>query len=184
MIGLINDLQSDQPVMDSKTLSVNGLIPSFQLQAINRDATISPWDYKQHQSLAILLFHDSTCAACRDLLLNIAQHYSAYRTCDTEVLAIATNHQPDTILSLQQFAQQHTIPFPILWDQQKTVQQAYFGEVADSSPVGIFICDRFCELYMQAVADDADQLPTEAEIRSWVEFVDMECPECFPPSWR
>lgn len=170
--------------MNSKTLSVNGLIPSFQLQAINRDAVISPWDYKQRQSLAILLFHDLTCAACRDLLLNIAHHYSAYRHAETEVLAIATNNHPDTVPSLRQFAEQYAIPFPILWDQQKTLQQAYFGEVAEPSPVGIFICDRFCELYMQAVANDADQLPAEAEIRSWVEFVDMECPECFPPSWR
>ena len=170
--------------MNSKTLSVNGLIPSFQLQAINRDAVISPWDYKQRQSLAILLFHDATCAACRDLLLDITQHYSAYRHAETEVLAIATNNQPNTVPSLQQFTDQSTIPFPILWDQQKTVQQTYFGEVADPSTVGIFICDRFCELYMQAVAAEADQLPAEAEIRSWVEFVDMECPECFPPSWR
>lgn len=175
---------SGQPVMNSKTLSVTGLIPSFQLQAINRDAVISPWDYKQRKSLAILFFHDATCTACCNLLLNIAQHYSAYRTCDTEVLAIATNNQPNTIPLLKQFAEQHAIPFPILLDHQKTVRQAYLGMVADPSAVGVFICDRYGELYMQAVEPEANQLPAEAEIRGWVEFVDMQCPECFPPSWR
>ena len=170
--------------MDSKTLSITGLIPSFQLQAVNRDVEISPWDYKQRRSLVIVLFHDATCAACRDLLLNLAQHYTAYRNSETEVLAIATSPQPDTVLSLQQFAAQQAIPFPVLLDQQGMVRQAYLGEAADSASVGGFVCDRYGELYMQAVEPEADQLPTEAEIRGWVEFVDMQCPECFPPSWR
>lgn len=170
--------------MKSKTLSITGLIPSFQLPAINRDVEISPWDYKQRRSLVIFLFHDATCAACSNLLLNLAQHYAAYRNAETEVLAIATSAQPETIQSLQQFADQHEIPFPVLWDQQGAVQQAYCGAIADSSPVGVFVCDRYGELYMQAVEQEADQLPAEAEIKGWVEFVDMQCPECFPPSWR
>lgn len=170
--------------MENKTLSVTGLIPSFQLPAINRDTEITPWNYKQHRSLAILFFHDVDCAACRELLLNLAQHYPTYRNHETEVLAIATSDRADPVPLLQQFADQHAIPFPILWDQQKTVRQAYLGQVATPSPVGVFVCDRYGELYMQAAASDADQLPDEAEIRSWVEFVDMQCPECFPPSWR
>ncbi|MEO1522746.1 MAG: redoxin domain-containing protein [Cyanobacteria bacterium J06633_2] len=175
----------DTSTTDNTPLTEHGLIPSFQLQAINRDAEITPWNYKQRYSLVIFLFHDSTCEACCKMLLRLTQQYSAYRILETEVLAIATSTQADHISALEQFAEAHSIPFPILLDQEGTVRQAYLGENAPSSTVGVFICDRYGELHMQAIADadNVDQLPSEEEIRSWAEFVDMKTPGCCAPLW-
>lgn len=170
--------------MHDQTLTVRGLIPSFQLQAVNRSTGISPWHYKQRYSLVILLFHHANCNACRELLLSLSQHYQTYRALEAEVLAISTCWQLDRVEHLQEFADHHAIPFPILWDQQGQVRDTYLKEKTDRSQVGLFICDRFGELYMQSIANEADELPDEHEIRSWVEFVDMQCPECFPPTWR
>lgn len=170
--------------MQDETLTLRGLIPSFQLPAVNRSIAITPWHYKQRYSLVIFLFHHATCSACRELLLSLSQHYQAYRACEAEILAVATCCQSDGIEHLQEFADQHNIPFPILWDQQGRVSSNYLKEKTDRSRVGVFVCDRFGELYMQSVADEANELPDEHEIRSWVEFVDMQCPECFPPTWR
>lgn len=170
--------------MQDKILSIRALIPSFELPAVNRSTAISPWNYKQRYSLVIFLFHNVTCTACRNLLLNLAQHHSTYRTYEAEVLAIATCCPSDEVDHLQEFAEHHAIPFPVLWDEKGQVRCAYLGEQLDRSPVGIFVCDRFGELYMQSVDSEADALPNEPEIRSWAEFVDMQCPECFPPAWR
>jgi peroxiredoxin len=170
--------------MPNPTLNLRDLIPSFQLQAVNRSTIVSPWDYKQRYSLAIFLFHNASCNACCNLLLNLSQHQT-YRSLEAELLAIAIDWQPGGIEPLQDFANRHAIPFPVLWDPQGHVRHAYLGEKTEQrSPVGIFICDRFGELYMQFVANESDELPHEPEIRSWVEFVDMQCPECFPPAWR
>jgi peroxiredoxin len=173
----------DDTALDDTALKLRELIPSFELPAVNRSPTVSPWHYKQRNTLAIFLFHHAACHACCNVLLSLAQQHQIYRTLEAEVLAVSTAWQLDGVESLQKFAERHAIPFPILWDQQGQVSCAYLGKT-DRSPVGIFVCDRFGELYMQAVADEADQLPDEHEIRSWVEFVDMQCPECFPPSWR
>lgn len=160
------------------------MIPSFELNALNRDGSISPWNYKQRYSLVIVFVHDTTCNTCADLLLSLSQQYATYRNSDADVLAIATSQALATPDQLREFASHHAIPFPILWDSLGQVSSAYLGESGERSPVGVFVCDRYGELYMQAIAADADQLPSELEIRSWAEFVDMQCPECFPPSWR
>lgn len=170
--------------MHDTPLTVRGLIPSFQLQAVNRSNDISPWHYKQRYSLVIFLFHHAACNACRELLLELSQHYQTYRACEADILAIATGWQLNGVEHLKEFADNHAIPFPVLWDQQGQVSNNYLPEKTDRSSVGVFVCDRYGELYMQAVADEADELPDEHEIRSWVEFVDMQCPECFPPSWK
>jgi len=161
--------------MHDKTLTVGGIIPSFQLQAANRNIAISPWHYKQRYNLVIFLFHQATCNACRKLLLSLSEHYQTYRALEAEILAISTCQQLDGIKSLQEFAAHHTIPYPILWDQQGQVSEAYLKEKTNPSLVGVFICDRFGELYMQSVANEADELPDEREIKSWVEFIDMRC---------
>ncbi len=174
----MNNLASDKT-----PLTVHGLVPSFQLQAVNRDREITPWNYKQRYSLVILFFHSATCEACCKMLLNFTQQYSTYQTLETEILAIATSHQAETLPALQQFAKHHAIPFPILWDQEGTVRQAYMGEAGFSSSVGIFVCDRYGGLHMQAVAKKIDQLPSEEDVRSWAEFVDMQSPGCCTPMW-
>jgi peroxiredoxin len=161
--------------MHDKILTVGGMIPSFQLQAANRSTAITPWHYKQRYNLVIFLFHHATCNACCDLLLNLSQHYQTYRALETEILAISTYQPSNRIEPLQEFANHHTVPFPILWDQQGQVSDTYLKGKTDSSPVGVFVCDRFGELYLQAVAAEADELPSEPEIRSWAEFIDMRC---------
>lgn len=161
--------------MYNKILGVIEVIPSFQLPAVNRSTAISPWHYKQRYNLVIFLFHRADCNICRDLLLSLSQHYQTYRALEAEVLAIATSWQLDSVERLQEFAEHHAIPFPVLWDQQGQVSEVYLREKANPSQVGIFICDRFGELYMQSVTNEADELPNEQDIRSWVEFIDMRC---------
>jgi peroxiredoxin len=174
-------------------LSLRSVVPSFRLPALNRDSALGPWHYKQRASLVLFLFHDGNCAACRTFLLTLSSQHFNYRTLETEVLAIATTQPTEGIETFQKFVVDQAILFPVLWDQAGTVRATYLGWDKDTSPqalsperspVGIFVCDRFGELHMQAIAEDADQLPNELEIREWVEFVDMQCPECFPPAWR
>ncbi|WP_416665999.1 redoxin domain-containing protein [Egbenema bharatensis] len=161
--------------MHDPILTVGEVIPSFQLQAVNRNMAISPWHYKQRYNLVIFLFHHATCHACCELLLDLSQHYQTYRALDTEILAIATDQPANGIEPLQGFVDQHTIPFPILWDQQGQVSGIYLQGKPNSALVGVFICDRFGELYLRSVAAEANELPNEPEIRSWAEFIDMRC---------
>lgn len=171
--------------MSAKTLNVRDLIPQFELPAVNRSKPIGPWDYKQNQHLVLLFLHGWDCGPCQQLVQDLAKNYSAYRTAETEVLVLFPESLTDLKENLNQQADRDPIPFPVLSDEVGKARSRYFsGDQSDSAhPVGLFICDRFGELYHKTLADEADQLLSEPEIRDWVTFIDMRCPECFPPEW-
>lgn len=166
--------------MTNPPLQIRQIIPLFELPAVNRKTRISSWDYKQHYSLAIAFIPNVGDPDCCALLLSLAKQYCTYRDLDTEILAIAHCPTVNEVEQLRTFVTEHNILFPVLWDTEGRVREAYLGTVQ----AGIFVGDRYGELYMQAIANHARELPQETEIREWVEYVDMQCAECFPPPWR
>jgi peroxiredoxin len=159
-------------------LNPRDLIPPFELPAVNRSGTVQSWQYKQRKHLVIFFFNGVHCSACCQRLQNFAQQYSRYQSVETEILAIASG----ALEPLQDWLVQTPLPFPVLHDSEGRVLRRYAG-LEEPLPVGIFVCDRFGELYTQTIAADANDLPSEPEIRDWASFIDMRCPECFPPEW-
>jgi hypothetical protein len=43
--------------------------------------------------------------------------------------------------------------------------------------------DRFAEVFGAYRSRDGQSLPTTAEVLSWLEFINSQCPECEPPEW-
>ncbi|MBD0336834.1 MAG: peroxiredoxin family protein [Cyanobacteria bacterium Co-bin13] len=161
-------------------LNPRDLIPPFELPAVNRSGTIQSWQYKQRKHLVILFFPGASCSACCQRLLDFAQQYPHYQSVDTEILAVSSG----PLEPLQAWLAQTPVPFPVLQDGEGRVLRRYGGLLPEEPlPVGLFVCDRFGELYTQTIAADANDLPSEPEIRDWAGFIDMRCPECFPPEW-
>ena len=153
------------------------LIPSFSLSGVNVSGQVSPWDYKQHKNL-VLIFLDPACTVCRELLQRLAQNYNDYRELNAEVLAIASAD----VNKLRELQQDLSVPFPLLSDPKGEVFLLYGGQPANtSSSFGVFITDRWGALYTKTVASDPQQLPTDSEIRDWLSFIEIQCPECYPP---
>lgn len=160
-------------------LSLRAVVPLFELPAANRQQPIGPWHYKQRSNL-VLIFVQHSYLADQDWLLALAQQYELYRALETEILIIST----EALATLQVWSERHAIAVPVLSDETGRVHRAYLGDAVEPLPVGLFICDRYGELYMQTLGANVQELPTEPAIREWVEFVDLQCPECFPPDWR
>ncbi|MBD2260014.1 redoxin domain-containing protein [Pseudanabaena sp. FACHB-2040] len=163
----------------SSALNPRDLIPPFELPAVNRSGAVQSWQYKQRKHLVIFFFPGLSCPACCQLLLDFARQYSRYQSVETEILAISSG----SLERLQDWLAQAPVPFPVLHDGEGRVLRRYIGPVEEPLPVGLFVCDRFGELYTQTIAADANDLPSEPEIRDWAGFIDMRCPECFPPEW-
>ena len=36
-------------------------------------------------------------------------------------------------------------------------------------------------LFSKTMGSEMTDLPTDAEIRGWLSFIEIQCPECFPP---
>ncbi|HEY7913708.1 MAG TPA: redoxin domain-containing protein [Blastocatellia bacterium] len=165
---------------NAQELKPGRIIPFFRLPSANRSQDIGPWDYNQHKNLVLFFFHSPQCAPCRQLLLDLARGYPEYAPLNTEVLSISQTG----IVELGQLQRELGLPFPLLSDMDGKVFRAYLGHAAgEPHETAIFVADRWGELYTGATAADADALPGESEIRDWLSFIEIQCPECHPPEW-
>lgn len=165
-------------------LSVGQLVPSFRLAAANRQRQLGPWDYKQHRNLVLFFLHSAECRKCRQLLREIAAHYSEYRRMEAEVLAISA----DEIDHLRQMAQELALPFPVLVDSDGRATDLYLKQAAQAAETAapaaaVFVADRWGAIFIRKIAEQEHDLPAEEEIREWLEFIELQCEECFPSEW-
>jgi peroxiredoxin len=164
----------------AQVLKPGKMIPPFRLPGANQPQHLGPWDYKQHKNLVLFFFHSPRCAPCRQLLRDLAMDYPEYPQLNAEVLAISQNG----IEELSQLQRELGLPFPLLSDIDGKVLSAYLSQAAGRlHETAIFVADRWGSLYTKATATDADALPGEGEIRDWLSFIEIQCPECFPPEW-
>lgn len=158
------------------------LIPDFHLSAVNRDGRVSSWDYKQHRNLVLIFFRSTECLKCKQLLREIAEHYGDYKEKEAEVLAISA----DELDRLRQLAQDLALPFPLLSDSDGKVTDLYLKhreKVTEKIDLAIIVADRWGAVFsIKGIEIDHDS-PVEAEIREWLEFIELQCEECFPSEW-
>ena len=165
-------------------LSTGDLIPNFRLSAVNRDGQVGPWDYKQHRNLVLIFFRTVECLKCKQLLREISEQYGQYQEKEAEVLAISTDEKD----RLRQLAQDLALPFPLLSDSERRVTNLYLKHMEEGGnraafEAAIFVADRWGEIFSARNIENAQDLPAEAEIRDWLEFIELQCEECFPPEW-
>jgi peroxiredoxin len=164
-------------------LNTGQLIPNFRLPAVNRDGQVGPWDYKQHRNLVLIFFRSAECEKCEQLLREIAEHYGDYEEKEAEVLAIST----DQLDRLRQLAQDLDLPFPVLCDSGGKVTDLYLKHpeqiTGNAIDVAIVIADRWGAAFSTKSIEIDRDLPMEAEVRDWLEFIELRCEECFPSEW-
>jgi peroxiredoxin len=165
-------------------LSTGDLIPNFRLSAVNRNGQVGPWDYKQHRNLVLIFFRTVECLKCKQLLCEISEHYGGYQEKEAEVLAIST----EEIDRLRQLARDLALPFPLLSDSDGRVTNLYLkhmeqGGDRETFETAIFVTDRWGAIFSTRSIEKTQDLPAEAEIRDWLEFIELQCEECFPSEW-
>jgi peroxiredoxin len=165
-------------------LSPGQLIPNFRLWAANQPRQVGPWDYKQHRNLVLIFFRSLECFKCKELLREISEHYHEYQQMEAEVLAISC----DEIDSLRQVAQELALPFPVLSDSKGEVTDLFVkpiehpGDTA-AFETAIFVADRWGAIFSTRIIERDHDLQVEVEIRDWLEFIELQCEECFPSEW-
>lgn len=164
-------------------LRTGRLLPNFRLSAANREGQVGPWDYKQHRNLVLIFFRSAECQKCKQLLREIAEHYGDYKEKEAEVLAIST----EEIGRLRQLTQDLALPFPVLSDSDGKATDLYLKhpeQIANQTfDVAIFIADRWGALFSTKRIEIDHDLPVEAEVREWLDFIELQCEECFPSEW-
>ena len=94
----------------------------------------------------------------------------------------------DEIDRLRQLTQDLALPFPLLSDSDGKVTALYLKhseQAAETAALddAIFVADRWGAIFIRKSAAKDHDLPAEAEIREWLEFIELQCEECFPSEW-
>lgn len=135
---------------------------------------VSLWSYHQRRNLVLFFHHGSTCADCRAVLRDLSASRAAFQDEEAIVLAVG----PDPPALAKELATSLNPGFPLLCDPSKQV-------VAKQNLLmpSLVVADRFGEIWAAWAGGDAHLLPNGAEIARWLEFVELQCPECGPAEW-
>ena len=151
-------------------LPLRQLIPPVTARTAD-GAIIRAWDYKQKRNL-VIAFLQSDCVRCEAWLAQLNARAADLSEREATGLII----YPETPPRAAGFLSQSLIAAA---DVTGHSQRAFWGREAfgpaGQHRVGVFVTDRYGELYSQLVARDADELPAPAEILSTIWQIQVAC---------
>ena len=149
----------------------------FELRSAN-DRSIRLSDYRGQSNL-VLIFADGR-QQTTELLSQLATAYEQVKGEGAKILAIGQDSREQCATTKERLR----LPFPILADEDGRIHHEV-GAVDEQgrAAAAIYITDRFGEVFGVYRTREGNKLPTVADLLSWLEFVNSQCPECEPPEW-
>ncbi len=142
--------------------------------------TVCAWDYKQKKNLVIAFLH-ARCPRCAAFLGKLAAR--AAELAEREAVALVVLAEAPTALATENLPAQVVVAA----DMGGRSQRAYLGEEAfgpaGQERVGVFVADRYGELYAQWIARNEDGLPGVGELVEWLGQIQVACEECGVSHW-
>lgn len=113
---------------------------------------------------------------CKERLRMFAANYQELMKLETEILAISS----DSLDRSRNLSAELGLPYPLLADPEGKVIEKYTYCWEDNKTVApsVFLTDRYGVLYYQLIAHEVTELPERADILSWLNFIQIQCPEC------
>lgn len=148
------------------------IIPAFSLPGAD-GMPHSPWDYKQRQHLILLFLCSTSSSETRGLLRTFAKAYSAIRTEQCSILAIA----PDKVLDILLTQDELHLPYPLLADPKGEVFSQYsnLDETSGKHNPCIVLADRYNALYQLWIAKSEAGLPSIDELLDSLQYLNKQC---------
>jgi peroxiredoxin len=119
---------------------------------------------KQRGRTHLLLAVFSAEADPRSFLEELASHAATWRQFPAQGVLVVPNVETAQALG--------AAPFTILIDEEERVCRQF---LPDEAIVGVFLLDRYGELYHQWLVTDIADLPPADEINGWLEAISMQC---------
>ncbi len=151
-----------EPLLKRGQFVPNFTLPDSQGEPLRRSI------YRGRQHLALVFLPDASDGAAQDYLRGLATRHAEIRAAAAEVLAIL----PAAPVDLALLRQEQGLPFPLLSDADGATAARFLPQDAHA---GLFVVDRYGELYHGTAAPDAASLPPVAEVPEWLAAVDHQC---------
>ena len=143
------------------------VIPTFTLPD-TAGAPVRRTAYRDKQNLVLAFLPDAADEGTRAYLRALAVDYASLRAETGEVLAILRGAGA----AISEAQRELALPFPLLHDADGAVSARFLPPTARA---GVFVTDRYGELYFAAPAAGTATLPPIAEIQAWLEAIDRQC---------
>jgi peroxiredoxin len=153
------------------------LIRDFQLCTSEGRAVLLS-DFRGRSKMVLVFTGEQ--AAGPQLLLDLEVHQKDFAETETRILVIVAGSQQHA----SELNQSLHLDFAVLADVGGQVHRSAGTEDQTGHPqAAVYITDRFGEIFAAYKAEQAESLPSVAEILRWVEFINIQCPECGPSEW-
>lgn len=160
-------------------LPLHEVIPPLTTRALD-GRTVQAADYKQKRNLVLAFLH-AHCSRCEEFLRRLAARAAEFAEQETAVLVVHSELPPGPL-------SQNLPPHLVLsTDLTGRSQRVYLGQEAfgpaGQQRLGVFVTDRYGELFAQWVGSDEDALPGTEDVVSWLRQIEMACEECGVYHW-
>ncbi len=154
----------------NESLPLRQLIPPVTARTAD-GRIIRAWDYKQKNNLLIAFLH-ADCKPCGDWLARMAERTGDLSEHESVGLIVYSEPQTQSVETL-------AAPFVAVTDPEGSSQRAFLGHDAFGPEgldrVGVFVTDRYGELYGQWLAKDSSELPPPSEILKTLWQIQVAC---------
>lgn len=155
------------------------VLPNFALlSAAGKQVQIA--DYRARANLVLVLAGARGSEPDLDLLTELSARQSQVLEQEAQVLAVlyCAREQAQIIKARAAF------PFAVLADSMGEVHRSLGALDREGAPrLALYITDRYGEVFAAWRTALGEIAPSAQEILGWLEFINRQCPECFPPEW-
>jgi peroxiredoxin len=152
------------------------MFPEFVLPTID-GAPVDLERYRARSNLVIMLAGDERGPATTSLLIDLVALKAELAAEVAQVVLVLATRADATRRS-------EPWPFPVLVDAGALIHHRIGATDALGRPVpALFITDRFREIYAAWMPAEHAVMPSATEVMEWLEFINIQCPECGAPDW-
>ena len=152
------------------SLQLRQLIPPLTARTLD-GVTVRAWDYKQKRNLVIAMLH-ADCPNCKLWLSQLTARAAELVELESVGMIIFSESPPRS-------AELLPTPFVAAVDPSGQSHRAFLGKTAfgpaGQDRVGVFVTDRYGELYAQWSAREASEIPAVNEILKPILQIQMAC---------
>jgi peroxiredoxin len=157
--------------------------PDFCLNSIIGD-TVCLDDFYELTNLVIIFLLDINSKDCQNALSNFARRKNDYKRFQSSVVFIF----PQTLQEINRAIRLNLSPKVvekspslILSDPYDKIRRAYNGLMSETlikdNDVTLFVLDSFGSPYTALISKDLDDHEIHTEILSWLQYIEIQCPE-------
>ncbi|HIC95105.1 TPA: hypothetical protein EYP12_00585 [Candidatus Bipolaricaulota bacterium] len=153
------------------------LISGFRLPS-TEGRLLGPWEFKHRRNLVLLFLREADSS--QRLLQALARRYLNLQALHAAVLVIVGGDEEGARDLHRRFRLE--LPFPFLLDPEDRVAPLCLG--AEASRPALLLLDRYNALWARLEPEPQGEGEPEAEVQEiedWLEFIELQCPECDVP---